>query len=133
MTSNPFEALRLAPESGEEEVVRQAGVLRQRATDEAELDAIRQAVQALTGPAEARAWHALMTHPRPEHRAAALERLAAAYRRPPAVAEAPCPPLDVEELKGLVIEALERELEMAALPFEAVDTTEGPEEIDRQS
>jgi hypothetical protein len=133
MSGNPFEALRLAPESGEEEVVRQAGLLRQRATDEAELDAIRQAVQALTGPEEARAWHALLTHPRPEYRSPALERLAAAYRRPPAASAAPFPPLDLEEVRGLLIEALERELEPAPLPFEAIDATEGEEEIDRQT
>jgi hypothetical protein len=133
MSDNPFEALRLAPESGEEEVVRQAGLLRQRATDEAELDAIRQAVQALTGPEGARAWHALLTHPRPDYRSPALERLAATYRRPPAASAAPFPPLELKEVKGLLVEALEQELEPTPLPFEAVDAMEGAEEIDRQT
>ena len=61
---NPFEALRLDPSSSEEEVVKQAARLRQRAADEAELAEVRQAVQALTGRPEDRLLHALLTHPR---------------------------------------------------------------------
>ena len=48
MSANPFEILRLDPSASEEEIVRQAGRLRQRATDGPALNAIRQAVQALT-------------------------------------------------------------------------------------
>ena len=51
---NPFEALRLDPSASEEEAVKQAARLRQRAADEAELTAVRQAVQALTGRPEDR-------------------------------------------------------------------------------
>ncbi len=36
-------------------------------------------------------------------------------------------------MKGLLIEALEQELEPAPLPFEAIAATEGAEEIDRQT
>ena len=44
-TPNPYEVLRLDPSATEEEIVRQAGKLRQRSTPE-ELAAIRQATQA---------------------------------------------------------------------------------------
>src|SRR5918912_670354 len=52
--NNPFEVLRLDPSASEEEVVRQAGRLRQRVTDERSLNAVRQAVQELAGSAERR-------------------------------------------------------------------------------
>jgi hypothetical protein len=84
---NPFEVLRLDPAAPAEEVVRQAGRLRQRATDEAAVAALRQAVQALTGRAEERGLHELLTHPRPRYHWPHLERFAAAFRRPPAAAE----------------------------------------------
>jgi len=71
---NPFEALRMDPSASEEEIVKQAARLRQRAADEAELTAVRQAVQALTGRAEDRLLHALLTHPRPGHAAATLDK-----------------------------------------------------------
>lgn len=80
---NPFEVLRLDPSASDEEVVRQGGRLRQRAADEETLAAIRQAVQALTANAEDRQLHSLLTHPRPCYRWPALERFAAAFRRPP--------------------------------------------------
>src|SRR5437868_2432650 len=101
---NPFEALRLDPSASEEEVVKQAARLRQRAADEAELTAIRQAVQALTGRAEDRLLHALRTHPRPGHAAAALEKFAAAFRRAPAASGEPptVPPLDRKEFAELL-------------------------------
>ncbi len=83
MTANPFEALRLDPSATEEEIVRQAGRLRQRATDEATHNAIRQAVQALTGRAEDCLLFALLTHAAPRHHWPALERFAAAFRRAP--------------------------------------------------
>src|SRR5262245_48959872 len=101
-TPNPFEVLRLDPTASEEEIVRQAGRLRQRVTDEATLTAIRQAVQALTGRAEDRQLHALLTHPRPQWIAAELDRFAAAFRRPPAAdgTAAPVPELDIEEFRA---------------------------------
>jgi hypothetical protein len=83
--SNPFEVLRLDPSASEEEVVRQAGRLRQRAADEQTLSAVRQAVQALTARPEERLLHQLLTHPRPRYHLPALDRFLAAFRRlPPA-------------------------------------------------
>jgi hypothetical protein len=135
MTENPFEALRLPPGASEEEVVRQAGLLRQRATDEAARNAIRQAVQALTGRPEERALHALLTHPRPQHRWPALERFAATFRRAPAseAGAGACPPLDLDELTGLLLAAVAEELGPAPLPFEPVDTCEEADEVRRQT
>src|SRR6516225_9773440 len=92
MNVNPFEVLRLDPSATEEEVVRQAARLRQRAADEAELTAVRQAVQALTGPPEEWRLHALLTHPRPAHASPALDKFAAAFRRSPAGGPAPVVP-----------------------------------------
>jgi hypothetical protein len=129
---SPFEVLRLAPHSSEEEIVRQAGLLRQRATDEEALNAIRQAVQALTGQAEERALHALLTHPRPVYAWPALERLAAAFRRPPAGAPPPAP-LDVDEFRELLLASVAQELELVSLPFEAVPLDESADEVRRQT
>ncbi len=133
MTDNPFEVLRLAPDSSEEVIVRQAGLLRQRATDEVALTRIRQAVQALTARPEARALLALQTHPRPTHRWPALERFAVAFRRPPAGEPVPCPPLDVKELRELLLGVVAQELELAPPAFEAVPDAETEEEIKRQT
>lgn len=132
---NPFEVLRLDPSASEEEIVRQAGRLRQRATDEAERNAIRQAVQALTASPEARRLHALLTHPRPAWNNAALDRFAAAYRRAPAseVPPASCPPLDLEEFTALLCTLAAEELELSPLEFEGVSAAEEPEEIRRQT
>ncbi len=97
-TTNPFEVLRLDPTAPAEEVVRQAGRLRQRATDETTVAAIRQAVQALTGRPEERLLHELLTHLAPCHAWPALERFTAAFRRPPLPSgetPATCPPLDL--------------------------------------
>jgi hypothetical protein len=82
--ANPFEALRLDPAADDEQVVAHAGRLRQRATDETEVAAIRRAVQALTGRPEERWVHQLFTHPRPCYRWRSLERFVAAFGRPPA-------------------------------------------------
>ncbi len=79
--ANPFEVLRLDPTASDEEVVRQAGRLRQRAADEAEVAALRQAVQTLTGRPEERRLHQLLTHPRPCYHHPALERFVTAFRR----------------------------------------------------
>lgn len=132
-TPNPFEVLRLDPTASEEEVVRQAGRLRQRAADEATQNAIRQAVQALTGRAEERVLHALLTHPRPGHHAPALDRFMAAFRRAPAPTEAsPCPTLDTQEFLRLLLLAAAEELQLAPPPFETPPGDEPPEEIQRQ-
>jgi hypothetical protein len=132
---NPFEVLRLDPSSSEEEIVRQAGRLRQRATDEAARNALRQAVQALTASAPDRQLHALLTHPRPAWQSAALDRFAAAFRRAPAAAGSPepCPPLDLEEFTALLCALMAEELELAPLEFEGVPDGDGPEEVRRQT
>src|SRR5262249_20222821 len=62
MTVNPFDVLKLDPTSTDEEIVRQAARLKQRSTTDAELAAIHQAVQALTGKPEERRLHELLAH-----------------------------------------------------------------------
>jgi hypothetical protein len=135
MTENPFEILRLDPSATEEEIVRQAGRLRQRATDEATRNAIRQAVQVLTARAEDRQRFALLTHPAPRHHWPALERFAAAFRRPPVATRSvePCPPLDLEEFAGLLRVLVAEELELPSLSLEPMTAGEPPEEIERQT
>lgn len=132
---NPFEILRLDPSATEEEIVRQAGRLRQRATDEATRNAIRQAVQALTARAEDRQLLALLTHPAPRHHWPALERFIVAFRRPPAAIESAelCPFLDLGEFIGLLNELSAEELELLPLAFEPMPEGESPEEMERQS
>jgi hypothetical protein len=134
-SDSPFEVLRLPPTASEEEVVRQAGRLRQRAGGEAALNAIRQAVQALTGRAEDRALLALLTHPRPCYSWPALEKFAAAFRRAPAAEPggAACPPFDAEEFTALLLEALAEELDLPPLPFEVPPVAEDAAEIQRQT
>src|SRR4051812_4444816 len=102
MSANPFEVLRLDPGSSEEEIVRRAGHLRQRAPDEATLNAIRRAVQALTGSSQERALLALLTHPNPGHTAPLLERFVQAFRRPPAATGMAVPPLDLDEVADVL-------------------------------
>jgi hypothetical protein len=135
MTENPFELLRLAPSASEEEIVRAAARLCQRAPDEATRNALRQAVRQLTGSAEERALYALLTPPQPEHDNAELERFAAAFRRAPApVAPGrPCPDLDVDEVRLLLRQILAAELEAPASTLEAIETSDTPEEIARQT
>ncbi len=133
MAVNPFELLRLDPGASEEEIVRQAGRLRQRAADEATLDAVRQAVQTLTSSPENRLLHALLTHPRPGHVAPALEKFVAACRRPPAPAAAPPPTFDEAEFLRLLFVRVAEGLEGGPTPFEPSGSEEGPEEIQRQS
>jgi hypothetical protein len=119
---NPFEVLRLDPAAGEEEIVAHAGRLRQRAADEAEVAAIRRAVQALTGRAEERWVHQLFTHPRPCYRWRALERFAAAFRRslPPSAAGDTCgsiparAKLDFRELAALLDSSAAGDAELPA-------------------
>lgn len=135
MTENPFEILHLDPSATEEEIVRQAGRLRQRATDEATRNALRQAVQALTARAEDRQLLALLTHPRPSYHWPALERFAAAFRRPPvaSVLIESCPPLDHKEFADIICRLIAEELELAPLPFETLPSGETPIEIERQT
>jgi hypothetical protein len=129
---NPFEVLRLDPGASEEEIVRQGGRLRQRETDEAHLARIRQAVQALTARPEDRRLLALLTHPRPAYMAAVLDRLAAAFRRPPTPVDTASPELDCEEFLNLLLAQEMEELEQQATPFEPVPATEDAGEIARQ-
>ena len=136
MSANPFEVLRLDPSASTEAVVRQAGQLRQRVSQE-ELTAIRQAVQALTGRTDECLLHALLTPPRPAYQWPALERLAAsAFRRPPAAGPAeppPLPELDLREFAALLRPLLLQELAPSALPFELPPIEETEEEILRQT
>jgi hypothetical protein len=134
-SSNPFEVLRLDPSATEEEIVRQAGRLRRLATDETMLNAIRQAVQALTAGAEERLRIALLTHAAPCHHWPALDRFAAAFRRVPAAETAPgsCPPLDLKEFEDLIREPAAEELELTPPPFESIAEDETAEEISRQT
>jgi hypothetical protein len=135
MTENPFEVLLLPPTASEEEVVRQGARLAQRAADEPARNAIRQAVRQLTGSAEERALHALMTHPGPEHGSAELERFSAAFRRAPAAESnpQPCPPVDLEEVRALLSQALAAEMEQQPMPLEPIMVDDTPEEIARQT
>ena len=136
MNVNPFEVLRLDPSASEEEVVRRGGQLRPRASDEATLTALRQAVQTLTGRPEERLLHALLSPPRPGYSWPALERLAAAFRRPPQAAAAepvPPPELDLHEFAALLLPLVLAELDPAPLPFTPPPVEETPEEIARQT
>jgi hypothetical protein len=81
--TNPFEFLQLDPSTPTDEIVRAAARLRQRATDEEGVAAIREAVQALTGSADERRLHELLTHPAPRFHWPAIEQLAAKYWRRP--------------------------------------------------
>jgi hypothetical protein len=135
MSDNPFEVLRLDPSAAEAEIVRQAGRLRQVATDEATRNALRQAVQSLTARAEDRMLHALLTHPAPGYHAPALDRFLAAFRRPPAVAGdvSACPALDIKEFEDLVKEKCVEELDLPSLAFEVLLEEESGDEIGRQT
>jgi hypothetical protein len=131
---NPFEVLRLEPSTSEEEIVRQAGRLRQRAPDETTRDALRRAVQALTASAEDRRLLSLLTHPAPCHHDPILERFKNSFRRPPVVDSAPtCPALDKTEFASLLSAIAAEELQLPALPFESIEADESPEEIERQT
>jgi hypothetical protein len=134
--ANPFEVLRLDPATPTEEVVRQAGRLRQRAADEATVAAIRQAVQALTGRPEERLLHELLAHPAPCHTWPALERFTAAFRRPPLPEEqtaATCPPPDLAEVAALLRPHAAAELDAPPPPFEPIGEAEDQAEIVRQT
>lgn len=134
MPDNPFERLRLSPEASEYDAVEQAARLAERTADEASRAAIRQAVHRLTASPAARLLDAVLTHPRPDHALPELERLLAAYRRPPAgQTDVPVPPLDFDEFRDLLIQVLQDELTDTSCPFEPVPVEEPADEIDRQT
>jgi hypothetical protein len=135
MSANPFEVLRLGPSATEEEITLQAGRLRRRAIDEATLNAIRQAVQALTAGAEDRLRFALLTHAAPCHHWPALDRFKATFRRAPVAATAPasCPLLDMEEFADLLKRMAAEELELTPPSFEPIAEDETAEEVSRQT
>ena len=137
MSENPFEVLKLDPNATEEEIVQQAGRLRQQTTNEQELTAIRQAVQALTSGDEERALLRLFTHPQPDHDGSAVENLANAFRRPPqasASQDVPeCSALDLEALAEIMKPFVVRELRPEKLPLEPAAIEETPKEIERQT
>jgi hypothetical protein len=130
---NPFEVLRLDPTATDEEVVRQAGRLRQRSADEAALAAVRQAVQALTGPPEERLLLAVLTHPRPAHGAPVLERLAAAYRRAPTSAGGAAAPFEAAEFLALLLNQAAAGPAPPPAPLEDVGGDEDAAEVRRQA
>lgn len=135
MPENPFEVLRLPPEASAEDAVKQAARLSQLAADEPSRNRIRQAIQELTSSADAWTLAALLTHPRPEHTSAELERFVAAHRRPPATTggEISIPGVDWEEVRAILIEALADEQRVPPLPLERVEVAESAAEIDRQT
>jgi hypothetical protein len=136
VSENPFEVLKLDPMATEAEIVRQGGVMRQRAAGEEAQTAVRQAVQALTGRAEDRQLFALLTHAGPAHQWPALERLAAAFRHPPTgeqTAPVETPPLDLAEVAALLRPLLIQDLVDEPLPFELTPIDETPEEILKQT
>jgi hypothetical protein len=95
---NPFEVLRLDPTTPSVEIMRTAARLRQRATDESTIAAVRQAVQALTGSPEARRLHELLTHPGPRYLWPATEQFAAAFWRSPFPEQQPAEAVRPEDL-----------------------------------
>jgi hypothetical protein len=133
---NPFEVLRLDPSASDEEVVRQAGRLRQRAADETAVAAIRQAVQALTGRPQERLLHVLLAHPAPCHLWPTLERFTAAFRRPPmpTVRTPPsCPAPDPADVLALLRPLAAAELDVHSPPFEQVGEPDDTAEIVKQT
>jgi hypothetical protein len=135
MPDNPFEVLQLSPEASEQDAVRQAARQCQRASDEPARNAARQAIQRLTASREEWTLCAMLTHPRPEHQDAEIERFVAAHRRPPATAGAApgVPGVDLEELRGLLLDALAEEQAVGPLALERLPLVESAEEIGRQT
>jgi hypothetical protein len=132
--NNPFEVLRLDPNTLAEQVVQHAGALRQQASTEDELAAIRVAIQRLTGRPEERWLHELFTHPEPRYRWPSLEAFQAAFRRLPLAPAEPlnCPPLDLAECVGLLRELAAEQWQTPPQSLEAPGATETAEEIQRQ-
>ena len=134
MADNPFEVLRLDPGASEEEIVLQAGRLRQRLTDEAELTALRQAVQQLTSNVDERQLRAVLTHAAPEYVSGVLDRLVATFRRLPVADGAmdSIATLDEEVFLELILSRAAEGLETPPGAFEAVTATEDAAEIEAQ-
>jgi hypothetical protein len=134
-TPNPFEVLQLDPLATPEEIVAQAGRLRQTAADEEEMNRIRQAVQALTAQPEDRDLVAMFTFPRPGYQLPERDRFLQAFRRSPAPA-APMPtdipPLDETEVAMLILGVLSEELAAPPVPLEPLPLEEGAEDIRAQ-
>jgi hypothetical protein len=125
---NPFEVLRLDPTASNEEVVAQACRLKQRGANERELTAIRQAVQILTGSGDERFVQAMLSHPHPRYHWPALERLWAAFRRPPQGAgeQTPrCPP-KLEEFAEMLLPILGERWDVEKLPDLPEETGKHP-------
>jgi hypothetical protein len=136
MNSNPFEVLKLDPSATEEEIVRKAGLLRQTASDEETLTAVRQAVQALTGRPEDRTLLGLLTHQGAVHQWPALDRLESAFRKPPESTQAaPAEQLaiDLKEVAALLRPILVETLADEPVPLEMPPVVETPEEIQTQT
>lgn len=132
---NAFEVLQLDPLSTPEEIVAQAGKLRQTAADEEELNRIRQAVQALTGHPIERDMLAMFTFPHPGYQLPERERFLQAFRRSPAPA-APVatevPPLDETEVAMLILGGLSEELAAPPAVLEPLPLVEAEEDIRAQ-
>jgi hypothetical protein len=135
VSDNPFEVLKLDPSASEEHIVRRAAQLRQVSADEQALTAVRQAVQVLTGRAEDRQLHALLTPPTPAHDWPRLDRLAAAFRRPPARLAEPTAPaaVDLEEVAPLLRSLLREAISGTPPTLEPPIPRETDEEILRQT
>jgi hypothetical protein len=132
---NPFEVLRLDPTTPNEEVVRVAGRLRQLATDQAAVAAIRQAVQALTGNEEERRLHELRTHARPCYHWPRVDQFIAEFRRPPQPVEGTAPtqsPSDLDELAGLLAPLIAKGLEVSKPTDEPATTPKSQEDLRRE-
>jgi hypothetical protein len=116
---NPFELLRLDPTASNDEVVAQAGRLKQQGVNDRELTAIRQAVQILTGSSKERFVQAMFSHPDPCYHWPALERLRAAFRRPPqgtGEQTSRCSPLKLEEFAEMLRPILGEPWDVEKLP-----------------
>lgn len=132
MNANPFEVLKLDPSATEEEIVRRAGQLRQTASDEETLTAVRQAVQSLTGKPEERTLLAVLTHSGPVHQWSALDRLEATFRRAPVSeqsAPVEMPAIDLNEVATLLRPMLAGTFADEPMPLEMPPVVETPEEI----
>lgn len=121
---NPFEVLHLDPGASNDEVVAQAGRLRQTATGEEEIRSIRQAVQALTGSAEQRFLHELLAHPWPRYAWPALQPFRAAFGRPPRLRDGG-PAENLEQITRLLRAFLEGDPKPAGGPLAEADAGAG--------
>src|SRR5262245_57261227 len=129
---NPFELLRLQPTAAAAEIVRHAGRLRQRNPDEADVAAVRQAVQALTGDTQERLLHELLSFANACYRWPAVEALASRWRRPPTPAAAPFQAkLDLSEFAALLRRLAAEQWQPVPLPLPMLDEIESAAEHTR--